>query len=376
VTNIARNPLLEAFTRFGVRGMGDKLRYTAEGPRELEETDFREDEKPKVIRNSESEWITAPAKFAPLVDPDRHQRLLATLDARGGTQRGKPRSHDPTSNPLGSRVFDMNCTWPMYRNPYSKSFRYTCGFYLQSHGAECAHNWVDGPTATRFVLSCLRQRLMPPTLMAKFERRLRELAVQDVDQQQVDQTAVALQAELAHVQTELTTVSDNMALARTQAQFEVISAKFDELKVREADLQTQIAEAESRTRPTGDTESEVAAAMRLVHHLTDLVTDPGRLDLAAQAVQLTNARLFLRFRPVKRKRRTLNKIAGGLVTWGAASPPIEIYRGPTGRRTLNYNGPKPVVAAEAGKPSLPAPPERCIGSGKEDKSLRNVNRGD
>ena len=167
-----------------------------------------------------------------------------------------------------------------------------------------------------------------------------------------------------------------MALARTPAQFEVISGKFDELKAKEADLQTQIAEVESRARPTEDTESEVAAAMRLVQHLTDLVADPGRLDLATQAFQLTNARLFLRFRPVKSKRRTLNKIAGGLVTWGAAPPPIEIYRGPTGRRALNYNGPKPLVAVEAGKSSLPAPPERCIGSGKEDKSLRNVSRGD
>ena len=53
VVNIARNKLLVAVASFGLRSMGDKLRFTPEGPRELEETDFREDEKPKVIRNPE-----------------------------------------------------------------------------------------------------------------------------------------------------------------------------------------------------------------------------------------------------------------------------------------------------------------------------------
>ena len=135
IVNIARNPLLVAVTRFGLRSMGDKLRFAPDGPRKLEEADFRKDEKPKVIRNPEDKQITAAARFAPLVDAKRHQRLLATLDARGGTQRGKPRSHVPTQNPLGGRIFDINCTWPMYRVLYLGSFRYTCGGYQQSHRA-------------------------------------------------------------------------------------------------------------------------------------------------------------------------------------------------------------------------------------------------
>ncbi len=138
VVNIARNTLLLAVASFGLRSMGDKLRFAPEGPRELDDADFREDEKPKVVRNPERQRITAPARFEPLVDVERHQRLLRTLDARGGTQRGKPRSHDPTKNPLGGRIFDMNCSWLMYRTPYGKTFRYGCGSYLQSHGASCA----------------------------------------------------------------------------------------------------------------------------------------------------------------------------------------------------------------------------------------------
>jgi hypothetical protein len=183
VVNIARNKLLMAVATFGLRSMGDKLRFAPEGPRELEDTDFREDDKPKVIRNPEGQRVTAPARFKPLVDVEQHQRLLAKLDARGGTQRGKPRAHDPTKNPLGGRIFDLGCCWPMYRAPYGEGFRYACGYYLQSHGASCSHNTVDGPTASKFMLSCLRQRLLSPTLLPKLERRFRALAVQEDDNQ-------------------------------------------------------------------------------------------------------------------------------------------------------------------------------------------------
>ncbi len=224
VINIARNKLLVAVASFGLRSMGDKLRFTPEGPRELKDTDFRKDDKPKVIRNPEDKRVTAPARFDPLVDVEWHQQLLAKLDARGGTQRGKPRSHDPTKNPLGGRIFDMACSWPMYRTPYGKTFRYKCSHYLQSHGIKCSHNTVDGPTATRFMLSCVRQRMVSPTLLPKVERRFRDLAAQAECNTESDQAIGALRAELAEVQVQLKMVSGNMALAKTPEQFNVISA--------------------------------------------------------------------------------------------------------------------------------------------------------
>ncbi|MFH1266504.1 MAG: recombinase family protein [Planctomycetota bacterium] len=381
VVNIARNPLLVAVATYGLRSMGDKLRFTPSGPRPLEDRDFREDDKPKVIRNPESQRITAPARFEPLVDVGRHRQLLAVLDARGGTQRGKPRARDPKKNPLGGRIFDMNCGWPMYRSPYGKSFRYGCGYYQQSHGAECHHNHVPGPVATRFMLSCLQQRLLSPTLLPKMEQRFRELAAKAQDNRQSGRALAELRAELAGVQAELKTVSGNLARAKTAAQYDAISATFEELTSRKASLSARIAEEESRVRRTGDVETEVAAAVNLLHHLADLVADvdgladSDRLDLAGQAFRLTNAQLFLRFQPVKVKKRVLNKVAGGVVTFGAAAPPVEIYRGPTGRRALNSTSPA-LVPDEVGTLALPKPPKSTISSGPEGKSLRNVNRGD
>ncbi len=376
VTSIARNELLVAVVSFGLRSMGDKLRFTPDGPRELEKTDFREDEKPKVIRNPEDQRITAPAKFEPLVDVERHQKLIAKLDARGGTQRGKPRSRDPSKNPLGCRIFDMNCSWPMYREPYGRSFRYKCGYYSQSHGANCSNNTVDGVTATQFMLSCLRQRLLSPTLLPIAEQELRELAGQEDGKREADQELVNRRAQLIRVQSQLKTVSDNMALAKTPEQYEVISAKFDQLKAQEASLQTEIAETELKTDQVPDTEAEIAGAMGIIHRLTDLATSSNSLELAAEAFQLTNARLFLQFRAVQVKKRLLNKLSGGVAVLGSAPNPIEVYRGPTGRRALNYNGSTALKAAEPGKLSLPSPPKHTISSGSEGNSLGNVSRGE
>jgi hypothetical protein len=177
IVNIARNPLLIAIATSGRRSMGDKARFTPSGPRQLEDTDYREDKeekksKPKVVQNPESVQIRAPsaAKFEPVLDAERRDRVMAILDARAGTQKGKPRSREPGDNPLGCRIFDMDCSWPMYRQPYGGAFRYLCGFYQQSHGARCNHNVVDGPTAVRFLVNCLRQRLLSSNLISKVRR--------------------------------------------------------------------------------------------------------------------------------------------------------------------------------------------------------------
>ena len=165
----------------------------------------------------------------------------------------------------------MNCGWPMYRAPYGKSFRYSCGYYQQSHGAQCAHNHADGPTATRFMLGCLRQRLLSPTLLPKMEQRFRELAAQEQDNLEADRAIAELRAELAGMHADLKMVSDNLARAKTDAQYDAISTTFDELSSREALLGERIAEQESRAQRPGNVDTEIAEALNIVRRLADLV---------------------------------------------------------------------------------------------------------
>jgi len=371
IVNIARNPLLLTMVEYGRRSMGDQLRCTPDGPRELEDADFRPDnDKPRVIRNPDKDRITAPAAFEAPVDPERHQQLLAKLDERAGTQRGKPRSRDPDKNPLGGRAFDMNCGWPLYRQPYNQRFRYTCGLYQQSHGAQCSHNHVDGQTATQFMLSVVRQRVLLPGRLERFERRIRQLAAAEQRNNDSEQQLARLQASLARVEAEKEQVGKNLARARTDEQYRVIETEFDRLAEQAKSLRAQVAAAERQAGKTNNMEAAADEAIAIVHRLADLARDGDDLGKARQLFDLLNARLFLGFQPVQVKKRVLNKITGGQVTFGAAEPPVEIYQGPTARKKIK----SPTAESTPGlrERRLPSPPKRTVCSGGEDKSLESL----
>jgi len=375
IVGIARNPLLVALVEYGRRSMGDQLRCTPDGPRELADADFRTDEnKPKVIINPDENRIIAPARFEAPVDPERHRCLLAKLDQRAGTQRGKPRSRDPNVNPLGGRVFDMNCGWPLYRQPYGNTYRYLCGLYQQSHGAQCAHNYVDGQTATRFLLSCVRQRALSPQRLQRLESRIRQLAAADQQDIRLEQTIGQTRAQLLEVETERDRVAQNLARAKNDEQYQAIEAIFDQLAQQAKSLRAEIAGMESQTGAVAEADSAVDIAMQIVRQLTELAGNAENLAAPRQIFDMLNARLFLGFHPVQGRKRTLNKICRGVVTFGDAKPAVEIYNGPTSRKKIK--GPATSSAPGLGDRQLPSPPKSCVDSGKEDKSLGNVGRGE
>ena len=372
IVNIARHPLLVACVRYGRRSMGDQSRFTADGPRMMTESDYRADEKPKVVRNPDEECVSTPASFEPIVDPAPYEKLIEILDRRAGSQKGKPRSPDPANNPLGGRVYDMACTWPMYRVPSKESFRYKCGLYQQSSGQQCAHNHVDGPLATRFLMNCIRQRLLAGNLRKQQEPRLRSLAEAErangMDGRQSSDLD-AKKRKLRQLEDDLEHAELNMTRAANDQQFEAMSRVFDQLKSQQSSLSAEIRVAEKTSTPIVDVDAEIEAALRCVERLDDLVEQAGDHRLARELFEVVNARLFLSFRKKQLKKRMVNRLYAGVVTLGNAVPPIDIYSGPTTRRKIKQSA--AVVAAESGEPNSSAPP-----SDGEGKSLGNVNRGD
>jgi hypothetical protein len=374
VVGIARNPLVAALVAYGRRSMGDQLRFGAQGPRPLEEADYRPDGKPKVVHNPDTGLVVTPAPvaFEPIIDPERRLKLLGVLDQRAGTQRGKPRSREPGKNPLGTRVFDMNCTWPMYRGRYKGSFRYTCGLYQQTDAQKCDHNHIDGPAAVRFVLGCIRQRLLAPGLLKKLEARLAQIAIAELADDRPAKEIRSKQDALAGVKVQLEKVSRNMALADTPDQRTATAVVFEELRgqLQKLEAELQILEKAS-PRPT-DPQAEVAKAMALVRRLADLGQDEENYAAIGEVFAGVNARLFLRFAKVEQGKRKLNRAAGGVVTFGNAPPPIAMYTGPTAR--VKVKGPAGVSAGPGGhEPHVPPEP---IDPGREGDSLGNVCRGD
>ncbi|HEX8912595.1 MAG TPA: hypothetical protein VF796_09580, partial [Humisphaera sp.] len=373
VAAIARHPINQAIVPYGRRSMGDRLRLGPDGPRELTEADYRPDDAPKVVRNPDAQVVTGRASFGPLIDPDRHRELMRVMDARAGTQRGKPRSRTPERNPLGSRVYDMDCSWPMYRQPHNGSFRYVCGLYYQSHAQRCAHNTLDGPTAVRFLLSCVRQRLLRPDLLAKLERRLRAMAEAEAAADRPARELGAARTALADVDRQLPVVARNMALASTEAQRQATAAVFEELTARRATLAAEVAAAERAGPPARDAAAEADAAMAVAYRLTDLAADPENLPAAAELFRRVNARLFVRFREVPQGKRRLRKPLGGVVTFGDAPPPIDLYAGTTTRQKIKEAAASGAAASgDSSSPGLLFPKS----PGSEGDSLGNVSRGD
>ena len=377
VANIGRNPLLAAVLRHGVRSMGDQTRFTPDGPRDLTKKDRHKDGKPKVCRNPEKHQIQVSAKFDPVVSLEEHKELNRILDARAGTQRGKPRARDSRRNPLGLRVFDIDCTWPMYRVQQGSSFRYKCGLYMQSHGQQCAHNHIDGPTAARFVLSCIRQSLLSPSVQSRVETRLRELAEAESSngpQKQAAKYFERIRRELKSTDDEIEKVGRNMALAEDENQYRAVAAVFRELTARRESQQQQLAEAEVASSREFDLNSEVEGVMRAVHELTQLASDSSGLEDTGELFRLTNANLFLKFEKVTLTKRIVNRLRNGVVTFGSAASPIRRYAGPTSSAQLK--APKATKQANTTQAMDQLKGTLQINSGEGGKSLRNVSRDD
>ena len=373
IVNIARNPLLRAVTEYGRRSMGETLRFSPEGPRELREADLHPDGKAKVVCNAPTVWVQAAASFEPLVELDQHRQLLDKLDARAGTQRGKPRGHDPSRNPLGGLVFDMGCGWPLYRQPYQQAFRYVCGLYQQSHGAQCKHNHVDGLVATRFLLGCIRQRLGTPARRQKLEQKLRELAQRERMTPGPDAALAAQRTALAAVRMQCQRAGQNLALAEGPEQYRAIATVFEQLKLQEKALEAEVGQLEQRAGARRDLDAEVAAALAGFDRLADLAAAPHDLGGLAQLFQKLNARLFFQFTELRVKKRVVNKVASGVVTFGTTPPPVALYEGPTGRRYMR--GPAAPLGA-AGPSSCESPHRPDHVPGTAGNSLGKVHRGE
>lgn len=375
ITNIARNPLIRALTRYGLRSMGDRRRMTPEGPRYVQESDYRINSKtPKVIRNQESNQVWGTAHCGPLIPLEQSQKLLEIIDKRGASQRGKPRSRNPEENPLGARIFDMHCGWPMYRIPRKDSFRYVCGFYQQAGGQACSHNHVEGVIATKFALAAVQQRLLKPGMMERLEAKLRNRVAATPQESSAAEAVGRKQGEINALRVQLATVEQNMALASTTASLRSIEKMFATLQEKEKGLAVELEQLKSSISAAPTPESQIQAALSVARSLPQLAQNPKNLAAIGQLFRTVNVQLYVRFESVKLTKRYVNKLSGGILTIGDVPPPITKYSGPTDRTTVRDSlSPKDHATAENQSSA------ECVFlpvSGQEDRSLGNVNRGD
>lgn len=361
IAAIARNSLLRALVEFGRRAMGDRRRLTTEGMRLVDGNDLRADGKPKVIQNPREVRIVAPASFTPILSETQAARLDEILDARAGTQKGKPRSRDPERNPLGGRIYDMSCSWPMYRAAQGQEYLYRCGLYQQSDGGKCNHNRINGPAAARAGLAILRQQFLNPELRDRLRARL-EAKLQDAEgSNRHDVEAHAAEAALTTARNRLGTIERNMAEADTRAQLEAMKRAFNEAAAEVEKRRVDVDRLRAQSAAVTDIATKADQALAILDRLPELVDDAERQGMVVELFRIVDLKMFLSFAQVKKTKRTVNQLAGGVVTIGAAPAPIQPYSGPTARQPRK----------SASEMVSEAPP-----SGEGEQSLRNESRGD
>lgn len=86
-----------------------------------------------------------------------------------------------------------------------------------------------------------------------------------------------------------------------------------------------------------------------------MVADADDLTAVTEAFGMVNVRVFLAFEKVQPKKRIVNRIRCGQIAFGATKPPVELYKGPTGRRALMGTKSATVAGSSGGKKTLPGP---------------------
>lgn len=94
--------------------------------------------------------IRSPAPFERVISQDRLASIQQILDDRGRHLKGKPRTRSDSPNPMGGRIFDLNCGWLMYRHTRRGRWGYQCGLSQNSQAKRCTHNVVGGEVVTGF----------------------------------------------------------------------------------------------------------------------------------------------------------------------------------------------------------------------------------
>jgi hypothetical protein len=148
----------------------------------------------------------------------------------------------------------------------------------------------------------------------------------------------------------------------------VISKAFDALTDQEAALKGELDRTrQSATLNDMPAEAEIKTAYRLLERLPQYSGGAGDYSLMREAFEFANLRLFLRFEAAQWGKRIIQKLIGGIVTFGDTPPPLRVYEGKTGRSDVKQTLGQSTGNCHGGD---------CRSADGKDDSLGKVSRGD
>jgi hypothetical protein len=122
--------------------------------------------------------------------------------------------------------------------------------------------------------------------------------------------------------------AENMALASGESQLRAMESVHRRLLGERETILAEIRVAERSVERKSDAEVEVTAALHLLDRPRALALDSSNMPAVGELFQRLNARMFLRFHEETWGRRQVNRVAGGVVTFGVAPSPVPLYPGP------------------------------------------------
>lgn len=178
---------------------------------------------------------------------------------------------------------------------------------------------------------------------------MRALAERERSPGQSEAALSSKRAALASLRHKRERAGENLALAEGPEQYRAVAAVFEQLRQQEQALAVEVHRLEQLLGQKGDADAEVAAALAVLDRLGQQASVSSDLGSLGQLFHQLPARLFLRFVEVRKKKRTVNQIVGGVVTIGETPAPVELYEGPTGRRHVQG----PATPVEVAGPNSP-----------------------
>ncbi|MFM8703298.1 MAG: zinc ribbon domain-containing protein, partial [Planctomycetia bacterium] len=283
----------------------------------------------RLIYNEPGEYVTAPAGYEPLVEPERWYRLQEILANRTNPQFRKPRSRSLDKYPLGTRVrcLEEGCGALMHGHKQHGELKYVCSRYEDSDGKECEHNTVSSERLFEFACRLVTHGLGLDAGEAALRDKLRDHALRlraatpdTVRQEQ----AGFWEAKVAALTADAETAGRRMAVERDDSAYELLKREYSRLAGEATKAKAELAKA-TAALSAGDEpsiEEEVEAAVRIPRPLAAAHADPAHREEACEIFRRLGIKIGLTFGEQKfGPKRMVRRLKGGVVVYGDADLP-------------------------------------------------------
>jgi hypothetical protein len=362
VAELVRNPIIVGVQEYGRRSEGSIRRLGAAGPRPLDEArDLTPERAVRVITNDPS-LRTAREVGEAQYERTKWHAVQQQTQQRGRNQRGIPRAKDPVRYPLSCRLYDMTdgCGSVLYGRTTQGRPVYTCGRYMKTSGAECASNQVDAEAVLRFTLRTLRQFAEREGNREKLREKLLERArraPQPAELDYVAQERARLQARLADLQEERTTIEYRMARERNDELYAALSRQYSAAQAEQAAVEDALRRlANDRAgAKVQSPEANADAALAILADVARIASDPASRAEVGPLLKRLGVEIGLTFGPaIKGKTRRVQRLLSGRMVFGGTPLPVPPFGADNVDVARPYSA-SPTPAAPSGRDSEAAP---------------------